>query len=441
MSATKYFIDPFAVAGDVTTIPNPPQSGGQVSYTTGFGFNYQRNLATDPLALPFPRAQFNQLMNDVTTVIQQIQQQGFPNWISTSDNGGSPFSYGLGAIVIYTNGFYYQSNISGNTNTPGDSSGAWQLIGVTQQGVTPVICDCASTTTLTLSGVQNIDGVTGTDGVTVVGYFSGTAAANGVYIMRSGAWTRSPYYNSVANIIAGGAIFVRAGTLNGNKYFQLVTAAPIVVGTTALTYSAPLATVANNSVTYAKIQQASANTLLGNPTGSLANVQEITLGTNLSFSGTVLNAEGITAGTAQTASGTEISFTDLPAEIKRIMITFDGVGATHNIEVQLSESSAFVTSGYISTYCAVSSIGAINANSTTGFLIGNGAIISGILTIVNIVGDDWVASFSGAETGASSAANIAGGNITGLGGALDGVRIIVDSSGTFSAGTLNIMYE
>ncbi len=52
------------------------------------------------------------------------------------------------------------------------------------------------------------------------------------------------------------------------------------------------ATIQANAVTYAKIQEASASILLGNPTGSSADIQEITLGTNLSFSGTVLNAAG-----------------------------------------------------------------------------------------------------------------------------------------------------
>ncbi len=52
------------------------------------------------------------------------------------------------------------------------------------------------------------------------------------------------------------------------------------------------ATIQDNAVTYAKIQQESASTILGNPTGSLANAQEITLGSNLSFSGSVLNAAG-----------------------------------------------------------------------------------------------------------------------------------------------------
>ncbi len=51
------------------------------------------------------------------------------------------------------------------------------------------------------------------------------------------------------------------------------------------------ATIQTHAVTYAKIQSETASTLLGNPTGSTANVQEITLGTGLSFAGSVLNAD------------------------------------------------------------------------------------------------------------------------------------------------------
>jgi hypothetical protein len=52
-------------------------------------------------------------------------------------------------------------------------------------------------------------------------------------------------------------------------------------------------TIAANAVSYAKMQQTSAGAvLLGNPTGSAGAPSEITLGTNLSFSGSVLNATG-----------------------------------------------------------------------------------------------------------------------------------------------------
>ena len=52
------------------------------------------------------------------------------------------------------------------------------------------------------------------------------------------------------------------------------------------------AEIAAANVTYAKIQNLVAARLLGNPTGSAAAPSEISLGTNLSFAGSVLNAAG-----------------------------------------------------------------------------------------------------------------------------------------------------
>jgi len=49
------------------------------------------------------------------------------------------------------------------------------------------------------------------------------------------------------------------------------------------------ATIAANAVTYAKFQQVAASSLVGNPTGALANAEGITLGATLGFSGTTLN--------------------------------------------------------------------------------------------------------------------------------------------------------
>jgi len=50
--------------------------------------------------------------------------------------------------------------------------------------------------------------------------------------------------------------------------------------------------IGTSAVTYPKIQNVTASSLLGNPTGSAAAPSEITLGTNLSFAGSVLNAVG-----------------------------------------------------------------------------------------------------------------------------------------------------
>jgi hypothetical protein len=91
------------------------------------------------------------------------------------------------------------------------------------------------------------------------------------------------------------------------------------------------ATIANNAVTYAKMQAISATSRLLGSSSTTTPVQEITLGTNLSMSGTTLNATGggITALTGDvTASGTGSVAATLAASYKAgsAGVIFDGAG-------------------------------------------------------------------------------------------------------------------
>ena len=123
--AEHYFLFPFGVNGNLLAVPNPAQVSGTVSYQQGFPIGYEE-ANTAPGYLSIPRNQFNQLMFDTTSAIQQLQQTGFPSWITSAANGGTSFSYALGAQV-WQNGIPYRSLIPNNTDTPPSSN--WVVVG------------------------------------------------------------------------------------------------------------------------------------------------------------------------------------------------------------------------------------------------------------------------------------------------------------------------
>lgn len=120
-----FFFFPFASDGTKTPIDVDTQFSGLVSYEEGFGPDYQGNILTDPDARPFPRAQFNQLMFDVTTAIRQYQTDAVPAFITSSDNQGTPFPYDQYARVRFNpgSGFrVYENQVAANITDPTDPS-------------------------------------------------------------------------------------------------------------------------------------------------------------------------------------------------------------------------------------------------------------------------------------------------------------------------------
>ena len=60
-------------------------------------------------------------------------------------------------------------------------------------------------------------------------------------------------------------------------------------------------TISANAVTYSKFQQVAASSLIGNPTGSTANAEGITLGSTLAFSGAILETDALTGDVTTSA--------------------------------------------------------------------------------------------------------------------------------------------
>lgn len=94
----------------------------------------------------------------------------------------------------------------------------------------------ATTANITLSGTQTIDGVAVVVGNRILVKNQTAAAQNGIYLVASGAWTRTTDFDASADAVPGSFVFVSEGSTQSGKW-NLTTIAPITLGTTSLTFA------------------------------------------------------------------------------------------------------------------------------------------------------------------------------------------------------------
>jgi hypothetical protein len=94
----------------------------------------------------------------------------------------------------------------------------------------------ATTANIALTGLQTIDGVVLSAGDRVLVKNQGTASQNGIYTAASGTWARAGDADVSLEVTPGMLVPVEQGVTNGDSLWQLVTDAPITLGTTGLTF-------------------------------------------------------------------------------------------------------------------------------------------------------------------------------------------------------------
>jgi len=159
-----------------------------------------------------------------------------------------------------------------------------------------------------------------------------------------------------------------------------------------------------------------------------------------------------TEGTAiATTSGSNHDFSSLPAYIKRITITLEGVstdGTTDDLRIRIGPIGGVETTGYVSV--SSDSTGATintDAAATAGFDISGSALAdatySGILTLalVDSSANTWAISGSVADTTNDRISHVAG--TKSLANPLTIVSLTLTGTPTdaFDAGKVNIIYE
>lgn len=215
---------------------------------------------------------------------------------------------GTGVTTLTTHGIVLGQGTSAVHVTAAMTDG--QLL-VGQTGADPAPTTLTGDVTLASSGVTSLK-TTGTAGT----YGQVTTDAQGRVI--SGTGTDVPHGGTGQTSLTAHGILIGEGTSAINTT-AVMTNGQLLVGQTAAdplpktlsgdaTLSAAGAiTVANAAITYAKMQNEGASSLLGNPTGSPASPSEITLGSGLAFSGTTLIATGSGGTVTQVNTGTGLT--------------------------------------------------------------------------------------------------------------------------------------
>ena len=114
---TKIFKIPFATQGDRTVVPDEVQADGSLSYTQGYGYDYERDQATDPAAKDIEREKMNGIFHDITGAVGEIQAFGMPVWAEE----GKPYAI---RSIVYHNKKAWQSKIENNNTEPAAGT-AW----------------------------------------------------------------------------------------------------------------------------------------------------------------------------------------------------------------------------------------------------------------------------------------------------------------------------
>ncbi|WP_127958835.1 pyocin knob domain-containing protein [Serratia microhaemolytica] len=120
----KYFRVPFAQSGDRQELPDDKTADGSVSFSEGWGEDYERDLYSDTKAKAVERRAMNAVLNSVTSAIKHYQTTTYPEWVSSADNAGAPLPYDVGVVVKHGDKFYL-SLVENNTAMPGTSEN-WQ---------------------------------------------------------------------------------------------------------------------------------------------------------------------------------------------------------------------------------------------------------------------------------------------------------------------------
>jgi len=315
--------------------------------------------------------------------------------------------------------------------------------------------NCGTTTNITLSGLQTLDGVTVVAGDRVLVKSQTAPAQNGIYLASATAWSRAPDADTWDELISA-ICFVESGsTLAGSAWYCTVqpggtlgvtavtwsnfsVAATYTAGT-GLTLTDYVFSITNTGVTAAAYGSASKTltatvnaqgqlTVLAETNIAIANTQVSGLGTmstqdasNVAITGGAINGTTIGGSTAAAVTGTTIT--------ANTQFTGAGTGLTGTAtSLSIGGNAATATSATTATNIAGGATGSLPYQTASGATTFLAAGTDGFVLRLASGVPTWGTDYTGTVTSVSGTGTVSGISLSGtvtssgsltLGGTLD----------------------
>lgn len=111
-----------------------------------------------------------------------------------------------------------------------------RLNGITTSVAVKPPCVAVTSANITLSGLQTIGGVVLAEGDRVLVRAQTSSVDNGIYNASTSGWTRAKDFDGARDVTQGTLVLVRSGIAQGSIW-EVTTANPIVIGTSAIVFS------------------------------------------------------------------------------------------------------------------------------------------------------------------------------------------------------------
>ena len=112
-----------------------------------------------------------------------------------------------------------------------------RLQGLTTSVAVKAPCIVASTTNLTLSSSQVVDGITVLSSYRVLVWQQTNSTENGLYVVRDSTWERAKDFDGQRDCVRGTLVYVSTGTAHGNRLFIVTSTGINAPGSSTITFT------------------------------------------------------------------------------------------------------------------------------------------------------------------------------------------------------------